>query len=219
MKKNSILAIAIMVLLLAAITLITVNTKKIHAESVDNQTPTTYKIGDVVTDFNLKNIDGAAVSMASMNTNGVILVFTCNHCPYAKAYESRIIAMDKKNKALGYPVIAINPNALGENGEDGIEENKKAAIEKGFVFPYLKDDTQKVTAQFGARRTPSAYILKKENDQFILKYAGAIDDNSQSAEAVTKNYIDLAIAELLLGKNVTVNTTKSIGCGIKFKGV
>lgn len=217
MKKNSILAIISMVLLLSAISIITVNSKKTFAEAAVNQAPT-YQIGDIVTDFNLKNIDGNIVSMASLNSSGVILIFTCNHCPYAKAYQERIVELDKKYKALGYPVIAINPNNLGDNGEDGMEENKRTAKEKGFTFPYLKDENQVVTAAFGAKRTPTAYVLKKENGKFILKYAGAIDDNSQSAADATKKYIEMAIGELLIGKNVSVTTTKSIGCGIKFKG-
>jgi peroxiredoxin len=219
MKKNSIIAITISLLLLSAITIVTVNVKKVFAESIENQTLNTYKIGDIVNDFDLQNIDGKSVSLASMKSAGAILIFTCNHCPYAKAYESRIIAMDKKYKGLGYPVVAINPNLKGTNGEDGMEENKLNALQKGFTFPYLKDDNQAVTAAFGAKRTPSTFILKKENGKFVLKYAGAIDDNSQSEEAVTKNYIDLAIGELLIGKSVSVNTTKSIGCGIKFKSV
>ena len=218
MKKNTFLAFSIIVLLLGAISLITVNSKKIHAETPVNQAPT-YKIGDAVEDFNLKNIDGGLVSLSGINANGAIIIFTCNHCPYAKAYEGRIVDLDKKYKSLGYPVIAINPNASGQNGEDGIDENKISANEKGFTFPYLKDENQAVTTAFGAKRTPTAFVLKKENDKFILKYAGAIDDNSQSAESATKKYVEQAIGELMLGKNVSIATTKAIGCGIKFKNV
>jgi peroxiredoxin len=218
MKNNKNLAIAFIVLALAAITIFTVNSKKINAKPLDNQL-VAYQIGDAVADFSLKNIDGSSVSLATLNTSGVILVFTCNHCPYAKAYENRIIDLDKKYKSMGYPVLAINPNNVGSAGEDGSDENKKMASEKGFTFPYLKDENQAVTNAFGAKRTPTAFVLKKENDKFILKYAGAIDDNSQSAESATKKYVEQAIGELILGKNVSITSTKAIGCGIKFKNV
>ncbi len=216
MKKNIIFAASAIVFVFATIGLSTLNTTKIFAQNIGSQSPA-YKIGDAIVDFNLKNIDGTVKSLQSMNTTGAILIFTCNHCPYAKAYENRIIELDKKYKAMGFPVVAINPNNISLAGEDGPDENKIMANEKGFTFPYLKDETQKLTNAFGAKRTPTAFVLKRENGKYILKYAGAIDDNSQSAADVTKKYVELAITELLLGKNVSVNTTKSIGCGIKFK--
>ncbi len=218
MKRNTILGVAIVFTVLLAITLLTVNSKKVYGERVDNQAPTSYQIGDIVNDFNLKSIDGSTVSLASNpKAEGYILVFTCNHCPYAKAYETRMVELDKKYKPLGYPVIAINGNLVGEKGEEGIEESKVMAKEKGFTFTYLKDESQEVLMAFGAKRTPSAYILKKENNKFVLKYSGALDDNSQSAADATKKYVEQAIGELLIGKNVSVTTTKSIGCGIKWK--
>jgi peroxiredoxin len=219
MKKNTLVTIAVIMFCLTAITLLTVNSKKIEAQKIDNQLPA-YQIGDIVKDFNLKNIDGKMVSLATGATaEGAILVFTCNHCPYAKAYESRIVALNNKYKVLGYPVIAINANYADDNEEDSMNENLKIAKEKGFNFPYLKDETQEIAAAYGAKRTPSVYVLKRENDKYILKYSGAIDDNSQSAKDVTKKYVELAIGELLLGKNVSTTTTKSIGCGIKWKNV
>jgi peroxiredoxin len=218
MKNNKILPIAIIIIALCAISIFSINSKKVYAEKADSQT-VAYQIGDAVVDFSLKNVDGNMVSLASLNTDGAILIITCNHCPYAKAYQNRVIELDKKYKPMGYPVIAINPNLSGDNGEDGMEENKRTASEKGFGFPYLKDENQVVATAFGAKRTPTAYVLKKENGKFILKYAGAIDDNSQSAADATKKYVEMAIDELLIGKNVSISTTKSIGCGIKFKNV
>lgn len=203
---------------LITISAATINSKKIIAQSINNQS-NGYKIGDTIIDFNLINVDGSSKSLSSMNTPGAILIFTCNNCPYAKVYENRIIELDKKYKSLGYPVIAINPNSVGIAGEDGMDENKIMANEKGFTFPYLKDESQEITKAFGVKRTPTAFILKKENSKYILKYAGAIDDNSQSASDVTKKYIEIAIGELLLGKNPSVNTTKSIGCSIKMKSI
>jgi peroxiredoxin len=216
MKKNSFPVLAIFALALSVISILTINSKKTYANVGANQVPV-YQIGSAIDDFTLKNIDGNMITLSSLNTTGAIIIFTCNHCPYAKAYEARIMALDKKYKPLGYPVIAINPNSVGAGGEDGMDENKIMAGDKGFSFPYLKDDNQLVTNAFGAKRTPTAYVLKRENGKYILKYAGAIDDNSQSEADVTKKYVEQAIGELLLGKNVTVGTAKAIGCGIKFK--
>lgn len=217
MKNNKIFLIGF-VLVQIAISVVTINSKKIIAQSINNQS-NVYKIGDSIVDFNLTNVDGSNKSLSSMNTTGAILIFTCNNCPYAKVYENRIIELDKKYKSLGYPVIAINPNSVGMAGEDGMDENKILANEKGFTFPYLKDESQEITNAFGVKRTPTAFILKRENGKYILKYAGAIDDNSQSAIDVTKKYIEIAIGELLLGKNASINTTKSIGCNVKWKNI
>src|SRR5690606_34894199 len=110
-----------------------------------------YKIGDMATDFKLKNIDGKLVSLADYkDAKGYIVIFTCNHCPYAKAYEDRIVALDKKYKKLGFPVIAINPNNPGKQPEDSFENMKVRAKEKGFSFPYLIDEGQKIYPQYGA---------------------------------------------------------------------
>jgi peroxiredoxin len=216
-RKNTYLFLGFLAFSLVGITFLTVNSKKITAQAAEIQT-TSYRIGDIVGDFSLKNVDGNMISLASNEkVGGYILIFTCNHCPYAKAYESRIMALDKKYASLGYPVLAINPNSSADNIEDSFEENVKMATEKGYTFPYLTDDTQLTTKAFEAKRTPTAYILKKENGKFVLKYAGAIDDNAQSASSVTKKYVEQALGEIMLGKNVNLSTTKSIGCGIKLR--
>ncbi len=217
MKKNTYLSIGIILILLVTITIITINSKNAYAKNIENQAPV-YQIGDVVADFSLKNTDGNIVSLsANTNVPGYILVFTCNHCPYAKAYENRILELNKKYKPLGYPVIAINSNIVGPLGEESPDENKIMANDKGFTFSYLKDDAQEVAMAFGAKRTPTAFVLKRENGKFILKYGGAIDNNSQSAEDAKIKYVEQAIGELLIGKTVSITTTKSIGCGIKWK--
>lgn len=217
MKKNKIVFTLLLVALLA-ISLITINSNKILAQSSNSQS-IAYKIGDSIVDFNLINVDGSTKSLSAMNANGAILIFTSNNCPYTKAYENRIIELDKKYKSLGYPVVAINSNSVGLAGEDGMDENKIYVNEKGFTFPYLKDETQEIANAFGVKRTPTAFVLKRENGKYILKYTGAIDDNSQSATDATKKYIELAIGELLLGKTISINTTKSVGCGVKWKSM
>ncbi|PWJ43036.1 AhpC/TSA family protein [Sediminitomix flava] len=175
-----------------------------------------YKIGDVATDFSLKNIDDKMVSLADYpDTKGFVVIFTCNHCPYAKAYEDRIVAFDKAYKEKGYPVIAINPNDPTVQEADSFELMKVRAEEKGFTFPYLMDEGQKIYPQYGAKKTPHVYVLQKEDKGLVVKYIGAIDDNFKDASKVTEKYLENAVNALLEGKEVEVETTKAIGCSIK----
>lgn len=178
-----------------------------------------YEVGDVATDFSLENVNGKQVSLANYEkAKGFILVFTCNTCPYSVAYEDRIIALDKKYKAKGYPVIAINPNDPAVSKGDGIEAMKTRADEKGFTFPYLLDKDQKVYPQYGATRTPHVFILAKEKSLLKVAYIGAIDNNSRNASAVTKRYVEDAVDALLLGNIPEKTTSRAIGCSIKTAG-
>lgn len=175
-----------------------------------------YKVGDVATDFSLRNIDGKMVSMSDFeDAKGFIVIFTCNECPYSKMYEDRIIQLDKKYKTQGYPVIAINPNDPAASPGDGFEGMVERAASKGFTFPYLFDEGQKVYPKFGAKRTPHVYILNKEKDDLIVSYIGAIDNNARSAKKADKFYVADAVDALLAGKEIEKTTTKAIGCSIK----
>lgn len=177
-----------------------------------------YKVGDNAIDFKLKNVDGKMVSLADYKkAKGFVVIFTCNHCPYAVAYEDRIIAIDKKYKELGYPVIAINPNDAVSYPADSFENMVQRAQEKGFTFPYLLDETQQIAKTYGALKTPHVYVLQKEGKNLVVKYIGAIDDNSQDETAVKTTYLANALDELLAGKPVTTAETKAIGCSIKWK--
>jgi peroxiredoxin len=177
-----------------------------------------YKVGDEATDFKLKNIDGKMVSLNDYkDAKGFIVIFTCNHCPYAVAYEDRIIALDKKYKALGYPVIAINPNDQEVQPQDSFELMKERAKSKGFTFPYLIDEGQKIYPQYGAQRTPHVYILKKEGKKNIVKYIGAIDNNYKNANDADQKYVENALDALLKGQEPEVKSTVAIGCTIKTK--
>lgn len=195
--------------------------QKIDTTSVEKTkviTETGYKIGDVATDFSLKSVDNKLVSLSDYtDAKGFIVIFTCNHCPYAKAYEDRILALDKKYAALGYPVIAINPNDPTVQPEDSFEAMQTRAKEKGFTFPYLFDEGQKIYPQYGATKTPHVYILQKQEDKNIVKYIGTIDNNYENANDVSERYVEQAIDELLAGKEVSVPTTVAIGCSIKVK--
>ena len=119
-----------------------------------------YVIGDEATDFTLMGTDDKTHSLAQYtNAKGFIVIFTCNHFPYAIAYEDRIIALDKKYKDLGYPVIAINPNDSSVQPEDSFDLMKVRAKEKGFTFPYLVDEGQKIYPQYGATKTPHVFLF------------------------------------------------------------
>jgi peroxiredoxin len=180
--------------------------------------PAGYKVGDKAMDFKLKNIDSKMVSLADYkDAKGFIVVFTCNHCPFAKAYEDRIIALDNKYKAKGYPVIAINPNDPTVVQEDDFKTMQERAKAKNYGFPYLVDETQNITKAYGATRTPDVFVLQKSGNDYIVKYMGAIDDNSDDASAVKEKYVENAVDALLAGKAVTPSSTKALGCGIKWK--
>lgn len=188
-----------------------------HLETVE-LTQKGYQIGDDATDFKLKNIDGKMVSLADYkDAKGFIVIFTCNHCPYAIAYEDRIIALDKKYKKLGYPVIAINPNDPSVQPEDSFEMMQVRAKEKGFTFPYLLDEGQKIYPQYGATRTPHVYVLNKENDKNIVRYIGTIDNNYSDPNDVSERYVEDAVDALLAGQPVSKTNTVAIGCTIKVK--
>jgi len=175
-----------------------------------------YKVGDTATDFSLKNTDGKKVSLKDYkDAKGFIVVFTCNHCPYAQAYEDRIIALDKKYRALGYPVVAINPNNPEKQKDDSFEKMQERAKAKKYTFAYLLDEGQKIYPQYGATKTPHVYILQKTAKGNVVKYIGAIDDNSEDAGAVKQKYVENAVDALIKGKEVPVKETKAIGCSIK----
>ena len=177
-----------------------------------------YNVGDKATDFKLKNVDGKFVSMADYaDAKGFIVIFTCNHCPYAVAYEDRMIAIDKKFKAKGFPMIAINPNDPEIAPADSYEKMQERSKEKGFTFPYLFDDGQKVYPVYGATRTPHVYLLERQDEDLVVAYIGAIDDNYQDVNAVEDKYLENAIEALLAGKKPAPDFTRAIGCTIKAK--
>lgn len=177
-----------------------------------------YRIGDAVANFHLKNLKGSLVSLSDFSDQkGLIVVFTCNHCPFSKAYEQRIGALHRKFAAQGFSVVVINPSDPKMHEDDRIEQLSYLAKEKGHPYPYLVDDTQIVARAFGANRTPQTYVLKNTGGTFTVEYMGTLDDNPQDPTSVTKRYVEDAVTNLLAGKPVGVTTTKAIGCAIKWK--
>ncbi len=173
-----------------------------------------YKVGDKAEDFRLMNVDEKMVSLSDYkDAKGFIVVFTCNMCPYSVANEDRIIALDKKYKSKGFPVIAINPNDPRASRGYDFEAMKVRAKEKGFTFPYLFDEGQKVYPKYGATKTPHVYILNKKG--LKVEYIGAIDNSSRDESSVTERYVENAVDALLSGKKVEKTNTRAIGCSIK----
>ncbi|MDB0040606.1 thioredoxin family protein [Algibacter sp.] len=188
----------------------------ISAFTLKNTTQKGYGIGDVAADFSLKNIDNRMVSLADYkDAKGFIITFTCNTCPFAVMYEDRIQALNEKYGFQGYPVIAIMPNNTDVKPGDALPEMKKRAEEKGFTFPYLMDEGQKVYPKFGATKTPHIYVLEKSKKGNVVKYIGAIDDNHKDASAVKVKFVENAVDALLKGEEVVQKETKAIGCSIK----
>ncbi|GAB3175107.1 thioredoxin family protein [Telluribacter humicola] len=181
--------------------------------------PDGYQVGDVVNNFRLKNVDGRMISLSDFTSQkGVIIVFQSNHCPFSKAYEERIIALDRKFNTQGYPVLAINPSDPASYPDDNFDQMQYRARTKGYTYPFLSDEKQVVAQAFGASRTPQVFVLKHAGGgKFTVQYLGTIDDNPQDPAGVTKRYVDDAVSNLLVSKPVVITTTKAIGCAIKWR--
>jgi len=207
MKHLKSIAVLTLVLVLSAFT-----------ASTDSFADKGYDIGDIATDFNLKNVDGNMVSLSHYEeAKGFIVIFTCNTCPYAVRYEDRIIQLNNKYASKGYPVIAIMPNNTAKKPGDNMDAMKARAASKGFAFPYLIDEEQTIYPQYGATKTPHVYVLENTKDGNIVKYIGAIDDNYKDASLVNTKYVEKAVDALLDGDNVKETKTRAIGCSIQAK--
>ncbi|ADB41985.1 thioredoxin family protein [Spirosoma linguale] len=194
-------------------TLILQSTLAIRAQS-----PKGYSLGDVVADFRLRNVDSRQITLADYkDQRGVIVVFMSNHCPFAKAYEDRLISLDRKFATQGYPVLAVMPNDPKAYDDDSFQNMQSRSREKNYPFAYAMDETQVTAKAFGATRTPEVFVLKQTGGQFIVEYVGTIDDSPQDGSSVQRRYIDEAVSSLLAGKPVQSPITKPIGCAIKWK--
>lgn len=169
------------------------------------------KVGDKAPAFSaLIGTDDKNHSLADYaDAKAIVLVFTCNHCPVAVAYEDRLVALDKALREKGARLIAVNVNTVPADRLDKMKERAKA---KGFEFPYLYDESQQIGKDFGARVTPHVFVLDKERK---VAYIGAIDDN-QNAEKATTPYVMDVVSSLVAGKQPAKAETKPVGCGIKY---
>ncbi len=176
------------------------------------------KPGEKAPAFSLKGVDGKTVSLSDYNKEkGVILIFSCNTCPYVVAYEDRIIELHNKFAPKGFPVVAINSNNPELSKGDSFEEMKKKARDKSFTFPYLFDEKQDIFPKYGATRTPEVFLLKNTGNGFEVVYTGTIDDNYKSAGEAKEKYVENAVKAVLKGISPEIPVTKAIGCGIKVK--
>ncbi len=166
-------------------------------------------------DVRMLNVDGRELSIADIRgARGTLVVFTCNHCPYAKAWERRLVTLGNTYRDRGFGVIAVNPNDAEAYEDDSYPEMQKQARAKGYAFPYVVDATSGVARAFAATRTPEAFLFDAGGK---LVYHGAIDDNAEDASKVTKHYLRDALEAVAGGAPVQVAETKAIGCSIKFR--
>ena len=170
------------------------------------------KIGDPAPDFKgIIGIDDKQHSLSDFSdAKLVVLVFICNHCPVARAYEDRLVALQNDYQAKGVQVVAVNVNNMPA---DGLEKMKERAKAKGFNFLYLYDATQKIGRDYGAAVTPHVFLVDQKRK---IGYTGAIDD-AQKPDQVKKHFLRDAIDALLSGKEPPVTATKQFGCGIKYE--
>jgi peroxiredoxin len=174
-------------------------------------------LGNEIKDFSLKNTNGKMISLSDFkNAKGFIVVFTCNHCPFAKLYSKRFNDLNTTYSAKGVPFLAINSMDTLVYEEESFELMKQKATNDNFNFPYLYDCMQIVGKNFKAEHTPHAFVIWKENNKWIIKYSGAIDNNGEHP-ALAKPYIANAVDDLLNNKPVSMPETQSFGCAIFYR--
>lgn len=175
-----------------------------------------YQVGDVVTDFNLKNIDNNSISLSSYpDAKGYIVIFGCNTCPVSRGYENRMVELQQKFGSKGYPLIMINPNDPEAQSGETFEDMQQHAKKSNLTFPYLEDPGQVVTRRFGALRTPHVFVLQKSNKGNVVAYIGAIDNDPDNDNSSRINYVQNAVNALMTGKKPEPSFTKAVGCGVK----
>ncbi len=170
--------------------------------------------GAIAPAFDLPGTDGSNHTWSEISGgNAALVVFTCNHCPYAKAWEDRLNAIASDYADRGVGTAAISANDPVQYPEDSFEEMQRRAEEKNFSFPYLFDESQDVARAYGAERTPEVFLF---DDDGRLRYHGAIDDDSDEPKA-TQHYLRDALDALLEGNEPPVVDTAAVGCTMKWR--
>ena len=163
----------------------------------------------------MKNVDGKEVSIADVaGQKGTLVIFTCNACPYVKAWQDRIVDLGNSYLSRGVGAIAVNSNDPSIVAEDSYDVMKDRATKSKMGFPYVVDADSELATAFGATRTPEAFLFDAGGK---LVYHGTIDDNHKDAYKVTKTYLKDALEAVVGGNTVPVAETKALGCSIKFK--
>jgi peroxiredoxin len=165
-------------------------------------------------DVKMKNVDGKELTITEIaGKQGTLVVFTCNHCPWAKAWEERIAALGNEYAKRGIGVIALNANDPKTNAADGFDGMVERAKQRNFEFAYVVDSGSTVAKAFGAERTPEVFLFDAKGQ---LVYHGTIDDNAENAAAVKQHYLRDALESVAAGQPVAVAETKALGCTIKY---
>ena len=173
------------------------------------------KSADKALPFNLPGVDGTNHNLQEYSEkNAVVVIFSCNHCPYVRAWEDRMVEVQADYAPRGVQLVAINSNDAVKYPEDSFAKMKERAQEKKFNFPYLRDESQKVAKAYGAERTPEVFLFDKSG---LLRYHGVIDDNYDNPAAVKIMYLREALDAVLTGTLPRTTETKPVGCTIKWK--
>ena len=172
------------------------------------------QLGESARPFSLPGVDGKTYGLEGFAGKSVLVViFSCNHCPYVQAYEDRLIGLQRDYGNRGVQLVAINSNDDAHYPEDNLEHMMARAKDKGFNFPYLRDGAQQVARAYGAIHTPQIFVFDRDRR---LRYTGKIDDNWQQPEAVTQRYLRDAVDALLAQREPAEPITHAIGCTIKW---
>jgi peroxiredoxin len=173
------------------------------------------RIRDKAILFSLIGVDGKNHSFAEYSgKNALAIIFSCNHCPYVRAWEDRMVQIQADYDVKGVQLIAINANDASKYPDDSFEKMKERAREKHFNFPYLHDESQQVARAYGAERTPEVFLFDKAG---TLRYHGVIDDNYDDPTGVKVKFLRDALDAILGGKAPITTETKPVGCTIKWK--
>ncbi len=173
------------------------------------------KIGDQAIPFTLPGVDDKTHSLSDYaDKEAVVVIFSCNHCPYVRAWEDRMVQIQADYADKGVQLIAINANDATKYPDDSFPKMKERAREKGFNFPYLYDETQEVARAYGAERTPEVFLFDKNG---TLRYHGAIDDNYENPNAVRRHYLREALDAVLAGQTPAITETPPVGCTVKWR--
>ncbi|MBT3518190.1 MAG: thioredoxin family protein [Candidatus Marinimicrobia bacterium] len=165
-------------------------------------------------DHQLADISGKNITLANAKGDaGTLVIFSCNTCPWVIRWEDRYVTLANTYAPKGIGMIAVNSNAARFGSEDSLEEMVEHAKNNGYNFPYAQDPGSKLATAFGATKTPHIYLFNADDK---LVYLGAIDDNAKNAKKVEVPFLANAIDALLSGKPINPQTTKALGCSIKF---
>lgn len=179
-----------------------------------NDNSSVLAIGDLIPHFRLPSVDGMTVDTRTIKDPFLVVIFTCNHCPYAQAYEDRIITIAEHFDPEGVQMILINSNDPTDYPEDSFAEMEKRYKEKGYPCPYCFDESQEVARSFGALCTPHCFVFDRSRK---LQYKGRVDDNWEHPEEVMERNLWDAIDALVENREPPKAEANAIGCSIKWK--